>query len=350
MNKKKLAGLYKFMIYFLLISFVVTCSFFLFLHFLDFSAEEIKNAAPITFGNVLFMTFIFWTMDSLRRKIFIDRPIRRITKGLEKISGGAFDTRIEPVSEISGMAEYNVIISYINKMTKELGSVETLRTDFVSNVSHEMKTPLAVIQNYSVLLSSPELSEEERLEYAAAINGATKRLAALITNILKLNKLENQQIFPESREYDLSEQLCQCLLEFESEWERKNINIETDIEDEVTVRADSELMSLVWNNLFSNAIKFTEEGGTVSLKLRSDADRAMISVSDTGCGIDAETGRHIFDKFYQGDTSHAARGNGLGLALVKRIIDITGSEINVDSELGKGSTFTVIIRKETYHE
>ena len=208
-----------------------------------------------------------------------------------------------------------------------------------------MKTPLAVIQNYSTLLQGKSLTEQERLEYAAAINDATKRLAALITNILKLNKLENQQIFPESRSFDLSEQLCTCLLEFENEWERKKIEIETDIEDGVMLFADPELLSLVWNNLFSNAIKFTEEGGTVGLTLKQSGDRVTVSVSDTGCGIDPGTGRHIFDKFYQGDTSHAVRGNGLGLALVKRVMDITGGEISVESEVGIGSTFTVTLKK-----
>ena len=345
MNDKRLAGLYKFVIFFLLISFVVTCSFILFLHFMDYSVEDIRQAAPITFGNVLLMTLIFWVMDTVRKKIFTERPIKRITKGLERISGGEFGTRIEPMTSFSGMADYNEIISYINKMSQELGSVETLRTDFVSNVSHEMKTPLAVIQNYAALLSTPELPESERLEYAAAINGATKRLAALITNILKLNKLENQQIFPQRERFDLSEQVCECLLEFESEWEKKGLEIETDIEDGVTVDSDRELLSVVWNNLFSNAMKFTDEGGTVRVSVKQRDDGICVSVTDTGCGIDSETGRHIFDKFYQGDTSHASRGNGLGLALVKRIIDITGGRIEVSSELGRGSTFTVLLRK-----
>lgn len=350
MKNRRLGGIYKFVIFFMLISFVVTCSFIQFFHFMKFTEEDIRRAAPVTFGNVLLLTLFFWCIDTARRKLFTERPIKRITRGLEKISGGDFDTRIAPVSNISGIAEYNEIVTYINKMAAELGSVETLRTDFVSNVSHEMKTPLAVIQNYSTLLQAPFLTDQERQEYARAINDATKRLAALITNILKLNKLENQQIFPESRSFDLGEQLCGCLLEFESEWERKDIEIETDIEDGVTVSADPELLSLVWNNLFSNALKFTEEGGTVGLRLSQQGDRVLVAVSDTGCGIDPETGKHIFDKFYQGDTSHAARGNGLGLALVKRVIDITGGEISVESEQGKGSTFTVVLRKEQGHE
>lgn len=162
MKNSKLSGLYKFVIFFLLISFVVTCSFALFFHFLDFSEEQIRAAAPVTFGNVLFITLIFWLLDSVRRRYITERPIKRIVGGLEKISKGDFTVQIEPVSSITGMAQYNDIIAYINKMTKELQSVETLRTDFVSNVSHEMKTPLSVIQNYSQLLKSEGLTDDER--------------------------------------------------------------------------------------------------------------------------------------------------------------------------------------------
>ena len=174
---------------------------------------------------------------------------------------------------------------------------------------------------------------------------ATHRLNDLISNILKLNKLDNQQIFPETSVYDLGEQLCECLLGFEELWEKKGIEIGTDMADSIMVKSDREMMSLVWNNLFSNAIKFTEKGGCVSLSLTAENDNAVVTITDTGCGISKEVGTHIFDKFYQGDTSHASQGNGLGLALVKRIVDITGSEISVSSEVGKGSTFTVKMRR-----
>ena len=182
------------------------------------------------------------------------------------------------------------------------------------------------------------------MEYAKAITAASRRLADLITNILKLNRLENQQIYPDKKTFDLGEQLCGCLLGFENTWEEKGIEIETDIADGVSIRSDPELLSLVWNNLFSNALKFTEPGGTVGLTLKQDDDFAVVTVSDTGCGIAPEVGKHIFEKFYQGDTSHAAQGNGLGLALVKRVVDIVGGEITVESEVGRGSAFTVRLR------
>ena len=233
-----------------------------------------------------------------------------------------------------------------NNMANSLSNSEGTRRSFIANVSHELKTPLAVIQNYGTMLQQPGLSEEKRLEYAKAVTDASRRLAHLITNILKLNKLENQQIFPQAETYDLGEQLCQCLLTFENAWEEKGLDIQTDIQENVLVEADSELLSLVWNNLFSNAVKFTEPGGTLSLTLEVQEDLAVVRVGDTGCGIPPEVGRHIFEKFYQGDTSHATQGNGLGLALVKRVMDIVGGDISVESQVGVGSVFTVKLRRK----
>ena len=230
-------------------------------------------------------------------------------------------------------------------MAEELSGTETLRTDFISNVSHELKTPLSVIQNYGTMLQKPNLSEEKRIEYSKAVTESSRRLADLISNILKLNKLENQQIFPEKRKYNLSEQLCECLLCFEDVWEKKGLDIDTDIEEDVFVESDPELLTIVWNNLFSNAIKFTEPGGQIFLGLKTDSRFAIIEVKDTGCGISPEVGAHIFEKFYQGDTSHATQGNGLGLALVKRVIDIASGDISVSSESDKGSIFTVKIER-----
>jgi signal transduction histidine kinase len=267
-----------------------------------------------------------------------------ITDAAEKIMNGDFSVRIEEMHG-SGMEGFNQIGESINAMAEELSSVETLRTDFIANVSHEMKTPLAVMQNYGTLLQTPDLSEEKRIEYAKAITDASRRLADMMTNILKLNRLENQQIYPNPTTFDLGEQLCESLLQYESTWERKNIEIETEIADSVLISADAELLSLVWNNLFSNAFKFTEEGGKVTLALTADGKYATVKISDTGCGMSAEVGAHIFEKFYQGDTSHATQGNGLGLPLVKRVVDIMQGEIGVESAVGVGTTFTVKIRR-----
>lgn len=230
-------------------------------------------------------------------------------------------------------------------MVDELGSVETLRTDFISNVSHELKTPLAAIQNYATLIQGSNLSDEEKSDYSKQIVQNVTNLSSLITNILKLNKLENQKIFPTVNEINISELVCECVIGFEQIWEEKNIQIKADIEEEVLIFTDSELLKVVVNNLISNALKYTEKGGTVGIKVEDfNKNEAVISVSDTGCGIDSKTGNHIFEKFYQGDTSHNRQGNGLGLALVKQIVDILGYEINVESEVGVGSIFTLICK------
>ena len=347
-NQKRVAFLQLFCLFFLLIAFVLTSSMVLFLNYLsrsmgiDFAQSGIQLAAVVTFGNVFLLSLICAAVDMLRRKFTVERPVKRIIAGAQKVMDGDLTARIEPLRGVD--AGFNAIIDYFNRMVQELSGMETLRTDFIANVSHELKTPLAVIQNYGTMLQQPNLSEEDRLDYARTVTNASVRLASLITNILKLNKLENQQIYPKKERFDLGEQLCECLLAFENAWEAKNLEIETDLADGVAVESDPELLSLVWNNLFSNAIKFTEDGGTVGLKLYTESGHAVVEVSDTGCGISPEVGAHIFEKFYQGDTSHATQGNGLGLALVKRVVDIVGGEIGVRSEYGKGSTFTVKIK------
>ena len=337
--------------FFLLVAFVVTCCIMLFAKTLSstlgitLTDENISAAAKLTFVNVVIVSLLFTVVDAFRRKWTVERPVRRITEATEKMIQGDFGVRIPTSAKFVTDEYFNEIIECINKMAEELSGVETLRNDFIANVSHEMKTPLAVIQNYGTLLQSPDLPEEKRIEYARAVSEASRRLADMMTNILKLNRLENQQIYPKCELYDLGEQLCECLLQYESVWESRDIEIETEIAEGLLVSADAELLSLVWNNLFSNAFKFTNNGGKVSLSLSSEGDYAVVKVSDTGCGMTGEVGAHIFEKFYQGDTSRATQGNGLGLALVKRVVDIMQGEIEVESELGVGSTFTVKIRR-----
>lgn len=351
--KKVLREINQFFVFFILVAFVITCCTMLFVRALSSTShlllteETLGSAAKLTFVNVVLLSLIFYVIDSIRRKLTVDRPVNRITEAAEKIMQGDFSVRIKKQSKFVTDDKFNEVVECFNKMAEELASVETLRTDFIANVSHEMKTPLAVMQNYGTLLQTPNLSEEKRIEYAKGVTDGAHRMANMMTNILKLNRLENQQIYPQTREYDLSEQLCECLLQYENVWEKSNIAIDTDIADNVMITADTELLSLVWNNLFSNAFKFTEPGGTVSVTLTATAHHAVIKVSDTGCGISPEVGRHIFDKFYQGDTSHSVQGNGLGLALVKRVIDIMHGEIGVESTVGKGTTFTVRIQKKT---
>ena len=345
-------ALQNYVTFFLLVAFVVSCCMMLFVSTLAdtmglvFDRENIAAAAKLTFGNVLLISCLCATIDYIRRKRMVDQPVQQIMAALDKVMQGDFTVRIPPVREFAGETGFNEIIRAINRMTAELQGTQTLRSDFSANVSHELKTPLAVMGNYAEMLQTPGIGEAERLEYAGAIRRSARRLAALVTNILKLNKLENQQIFPKHEEFDLSGQLCEIMLGFEDAWEEKGLSIETDITDEVYICADPELLSLVWSNLISNAVKFTPRGGTVGVALRSDADGVEVTVSDTGCGIDPEPGKHIFEKFYQGDTSHATEGNGLGLALVKRVIDILDGEISVRSTPGRGSNSRVKLRRK----
>lgn len=294
-----------FIIYFLLCAVVVTISFLLFFeNFGEIHEEQITTAAVETFCNVLILTLLFTIGNSIRLRFIVDKPVKEIQKVLDQLTSGDYNARI-PQSFISGKyGKFGKIAESINNLAKELSGVETLRTDFISNVSHELKTPLAVMQNYSKLLEQTELNEADRVKYAKSISDSCRGLAHLITNILKLNKLENQQIFPTIKEYDLSEQIVECLFQFENTWEKKNIDIITDIPDGISINADAELLTLVWNNLLSNAFKFTEFGGTVKVQLTADESYVTVIVSDTGCGMKPEVGVRIFDKFYQGDTSH----------------------------------------------
>ena len=350
--KKKISRvIYNYLLFFLLVAFLVSCSTILFVTILrdtlnlQLTAENVNMAAKLTFGNVIFLSVLFTLIDYTRRKFTTEKITKHIAEAAQKVVEGDFSVRIEPVNRLSADENLNEIIHCFNTMTAELGSVETLRTDFIANVSHEMKTPLSVMQNYGKLLQMPELSEEKRMEYAKGVTEGSHRLADMMTNILKLNKLEKQQIYPKTEEYDLGEQLCECLLQFENVWEEKDIEIDTEIAEDVKVNTDEELLSLVWNNLFSNAFKFTPEGGKVTLILETTEEYAIVKIKDTGCGMSQEVGKHIFEKFYQGDTSHATQGNGLGLALVKRVIDILQGEISVESAPGKGSTFIVRFKK-----
>ncbi len=349
--KSVLKWLNQYFVFFLMVAFVITCCTMLFVSTLrdtlgiTLTGGNISTAAKLTFWNVALLSLIFTISDALRRKFTVERPVKRIVDAAEKIIQGDFSVRVKPQSKFGTDETFNQVIDCFNKMAEELSSVETLRTDFIANVSHEMKTPLAVMQNYGTLLQAENLSEEKRIEYAKGVTDGSRRMAEMMTNILKLNRLENQQIYPKTSEFDLGEQLCVCLLQFENVWENRDIEIDTDIAEDIKVKADEELLSLVWNNLFSNAFKFTEAGGTVSVSLSATEHHAIVKVKDTGCGMTAEVGAHIFEKFYQGDTSHSAQGNGLGLALVKRVVDIMQGEIGVESAVGVGTTFTVKIRR-----
>lgn len=299
--------------------------------------------AGVMLSVILVLSAVCSAIDYLRRRFMVDKPVQRILEATDKIAMGDFTVRLDIKHPVNRYDEFDYIMENLNKMATELSRTEVLHTDFISNVSHEIKTPLAVIQNYAASLQNKNLDEQTRAKYAQTLVSASKRLTALITNILKLNKLENQEIKPEYERINLTETLAETVLAFEETIEAKGLELDCDFDEDVEVISSPAYLEIVWNNLLSNAVKFTESG-KIAVSLKKENGQAVVKVSDTGCGISAETGKHIFEKFYQGDTSHSQEGNGLGLALVKKVIDITGGTIAVSSELGKGTTFTITLR------
>ena len=269
------------------------------------------------------------------------KPLRDMARAATDFGHGNLEARVRVEEDYS--EEVEELALAFNNMASSLQKSEYQRQEFVANVSHELKTPLAAMNNYATLLQAPNLPEEQRVAYAKAIAQRSRQLSRMMTNILKLNKLENQQIYPNCHPYDLSDQLCQSLLQFEDVWESKDIDLDTQIPDRVTISADQELLELVWNNLLSNAFKFTPAGGQVRLCLRQLDQQVAVTIQDTGCGISPNTQSHIFEKFYQGDTSHATQGNGLGLALVRRVVDICQGSIQLTSAPDQGTTFTITL-------
>jgi signal transduction histidine kinase len=271
------------------------------------------------------------------------KPIKEIRQAARKVAGGDFTVRIRSQRKDDKKDELEVLIDDFNKMVEELATIEILKGDFIANVSHEIKTPLAIIQSYASAIRKKELSQDEKQEYVKTIIEASQNLSGMVTNVLRLNKLESQEII-QLETYSLDEQLRCCILALEEKFDEKDIELDADL-DEVTITTDASLMEIVWNNLLSNTMKFTEPDGLVKIGLKQDAKTVIVSVTDTGCGMNEETCRRIFDRFYQGDTSHSVEGNGLGLSLVKRVVDLVDGKVTVESETGKGTTFTVVLKK-----
>lgn len=291
---------------------------------------------------IAFLALLCTVADAVRRRIMVEEPTSRILTATERIADGDFSYRTEVRHKYGNYDEYDVIMDNINSMAEALEKSEVLHTDFISNVSHELKTPIAVIKSYATLLKeNPNDPDRERC--VAVILSASERLGSLVGNILKLNKLENGDIRREYETVELSAMLADSILAFESVIEKKEIDLVCEL-DEVSIRTVPAYLEIVWNNLISNAIKFTDHGGSIAVILRGDRDLAIVKIRDTGCGISAEAGERIFEKFYQGDTSHKEEGNGLGLALVKKVIDLVGGEISVTSEVGRGTEFTVTLK------
>lgn len=265
--------------------------------------------------------------------------IAALSEATKEVAKGNFDVAVaeeSPIKELRDMAHS------FNRMTKELAGTELLRSDFVENVSHEFKTPLSAIEGYATLLQKPGLSEEKRAEYTGKILYNTRRLSTLTSNILLLSRLENQELDIPRETFCLDEQLREVILSQEEGWAGKDLELEVDL-DSADYRGNRDLLAQVWQNLLGNAVKFVPERGLVRVLLRREESRLRVSVVDTGPGMSGEVQRRVFEKFYQGDPSRASQGNGLGLALAKRVVDLHGGEIVVSSKEGKGTTFTVYL-------
>lgn len=271
----------------------------------------------------------------------IIRPVQNLSNAFGELSKGNFDIKIpqnESVTEIREMAQR------FNAMVYDLSHIETLRSDFVANVSHEFKTPIAAIEGYATLLQNHALPPEKQDHYIEKILDNSRRLSSLSGNVLMLSKLENQETVLDKTEYRLDEQIRQCILMLENKWASKNIEFDMELPRQIYYSSAS-LLEQVWINLINNAIKHSPAGSSIHIAICETSETIAVSISDDGDGMTEEVQKHIFEKFYQGDKSHKAEGNGLGLALVKRIVDLCKGEIAVESAPGKGSLFIISLPK-----
>jgi len=270
------------------------------------------------------------------------RPILKINDAAKKVATGDFSVRLD---ERSISKEIREIAGNFNVMVRELSNTETLRDDFVSNVSHEFKTPLSAIEGYATLLQDESLSREEQQKYINYILDNTGRLTKLTQNILSLSRLENQEIVIQKEQFLLDEQIRCVLLTYESRWEEKNLIIDLNLE-RIMFYGNQSLLAQVWSNLIDNAIKFSNQNGILSIDCLATGNEVVVTVKDTGIGMEDDVKKHVFDKFYQGERSHNVKGNGLGLALVKLIVERCDGTVSLESEKGIGTAITVTLQTD----
>lgn len=327
-------------ILFLSISIFITVTVFTYAAAVERYGDNKGAISGIMLVCVIFFSLACTVIDILRRRAFTDKPLKEILEATERIAEGDFSVRLDISRPESRFNEFDLIKQNINAMTEALKQSRSTGEQFIANASHELKTPVAVIQSYSSALRYGNLTDDQQKEYVRTLFETSKRMSATIDNILKLNKLENGKLLAEPSTFALDENIAESILTFEDAIEKKHLGLECDL-DEITVRSYPDYLTVVWSNLLSNAIKFCDDGGHIKISLKSENDHAVFSISDDGCGISPEAGKRIFDKFYQGETSHSGEGNGLGLAMVKKVVDILGGDIKVESRVGEGTTFTV---------
>ncbi len=335
--------LYASLIIFVLLSVSMVCTAIIGLSMYRFGMLRVMFATPFTF--ILWIYIVSVIISTVLTAIvgkWLLSPILKISRASNQVAKGDFNIRLEADSRI---AEVQQTYANFNHMVHELGTIETLRSDFIANVSHEFKTPLNAIEGYATLLQDRNLTDEEELEYVDKILFNTSRLSDLAGNILLLSKVENQNIPGAATRYMLDEQIRQTLVLLEPKWSEKSIELDVEM-DEVSIYNCEGLLSHVWLNIIGNAIKFSPIDSCIVVRLSEDRNGVTVSVRDSGIGMSGETMQHIFEKFYQGDSSRKSEGNGIGLALVKKILDLCGGRISVTSAEGEGSTFKIILPKE----
>ena len=327
--------------------FALTILLFIFIIFLLaranlFETEIIsENTGLIVVASIVSLMILAQGITIFASRHFF-KPIRIISEAINRVAQGDFSVQIDTANFRNEMKD---LANDLNKMITELNSIEVMRSDFVSNVSHEFRAPLSSIQGYVTLLSDPAIDDEIKNDYFVKLSDSTRQLSGLVDNVLKLSRLESQNIISETKIFRLDEQLRQAVLMFEQQWSNKNIWLDLNL-PECEYNGNEELLNQMWVNLIGNAVKFTNESGEIGLSIdNSNKDFITVTVQDSGVGMIEEVKTHIFEKFYQGDTSRKSEGNGLGLALVKTVADLTNSIVTVESEFGKGSKFTIKLPK-----
>lgn len=286
---------------------------------------------------VVASTIVGTALASFTSRITL-KPLSQLIAAINELAAGNFKVRIQ----LKGPENIQKLSDSFNRMAEELGNTEMLRSDFINNFSHEFKTPIVSLRGFAKLLKNPDLTQEERDEYLDIIISEATRLTELSTNVLNLSKVENLSIVTDNKSFNLTEQIRQAILLLEPKWNKKEVDMIVDL-DEVTYCGNEQLLNQVWINLIDNAIKFTLEKTKVKIKLRETETAVVFEVLDNGYGIDEETAAHIFDRFYQGDTSHTVEGNGIGLTIVQKIIRLYHGEVTVKSEPGIGTNFVVTL-------
>ena len=325
----------------MLISSVIMIILLYILRALGIVDEGLKVLGPIwPIVLMLISSIILGTIIGivLSRRLF--KQFLQLGDGIRQISVGNFDVHIDEIPNADKDSDLNNLIISFNKMTEQLKETELLSSDFISNVSHEFKTPLMTIEGYVTLLDDDTLDKEERKKYIRIISEATHKLSNLTSNILKISKLDNSEIDLNVKEYNLSEQIREIIIMLEGSWEKKNIEFNLTLPDCMIVN-DEELLEQVWSNVIGNAVKFSNNDSKIDIYLSSTIDKVVVTVRDYGIGMSEETLKRLFDKFYQGDISHSSEGNGLGMTLVNKICELCHGTIDVSSKLDEGSTITI---------